>query len=199
MYSTSGLLFFLAALTSLVFSHPLHVLHAHHQHHAHHHLHLRLPFGSSTPKAAHELQHPLADDLHSALDVSDLFVNMTIKSLESSAPSSFLLPLHASDTKDTLELTSSIFHHPRTAEISNVQYGVASKESSRQYEESDDDVVCYAHIQLPTSQSKQRNEQKEQKSVSFRQSDGEIDFAKEGGKWFVAEGQVSSFSCSLHS
>ncbi|KAL8993649.1 MAG: hypothetical protein Q9188_007279, partial [Gyalolechia gomerana] len=106
---------------------------------------------------------------------------MTLKSPESSAPTSFLLPLRASNTQDTIELTSSIFHHPRTARISNIQYGVAPKESSRQFERSED-VVCNAHAQLPASRSKQSNKHKEQQPLAFRKSDGEINFAEAGRK-----------------
>ncbi|KAL8933401.1 MAG: hypothetical protein Q9211_005801, partial [Gyalolechia sp. 1 TL-2023] len=182
MYCTNGLLICLTALISLVSSHPLHVLHAHHHHHAHHHLHLRLPFSSSTPKPGPELQRPLANDPSPASDTSDVYVNMTVKSPESSAPTSFLLPLRPSNTLATVELTSSVFHHPRTAQISNLQYGVAPKESSRQFERSGD-VVCYAHTQSPASPQPQRgNEQKEQTPLAFRKSDGEIDFAEAGGR-----------------
>ena len=199
MYRITPLFIFLTILISKVLSHPLNLLHAHHHHHTHHHLHLRLPFRSSAAKAVPQLQNPLGNNPVQILDLSNIFVNMTLRSSESSAPTSFLIPLRASSPQeDAVELTSPTFHHPRTARISNIQYGVAPRDSSEQFERSGD-VVCSAHTRLPASRSERQNAQRGSQSLVFRESDGEVDFAESGGRWFVAEGMVSSFSCSLGS
>ncbi|KAI4141434.1 MAG: hypothetical protein L6R39_005336 [Caloplaca ligustica] len=125
---------------------------------------------------------------------------MTITTSESSAPSSFLIPLRPSSPQ--VELTSSIFHHPRTARISNIQYGTGPKDSSREFELAED-VTCFAHTQPSPPQPKRRNTQQHQpariKLEGFRQRDGEVNFAEAGGTWFAADGQISGFDCVLRS
>lgn len=194
MFASGSFLYLLLATSiSLGLSHPLNLMHSHHHHRAHRHLHLRLPFHSDPARSALQVQHPISGTVPPALDISNVFVNMTIRSSESSAPSSFLIPLRASSPQ--VELTAAIFHHPRTARISNIQYGTDAKDSSRPFERSEE-VACHAHIQSNVPQSQGRNWQ-QTKLESFRQSDGEISFAEAGGKWFAAEGQVSGFDCVL--
>ncbi|KAI4122394.1 MAG: hypothetical protein LQ338_005841 [Usnochroma carphineum] len=200
MSLSNNVLILLATLISFAISHPLNLLHSHHRHHTHHHTHLRLPFSSHAAKSVPRLQHPISDQSTPVHDISNVFVNMTVKSSESSAPSSFLIPLRRSSPQ--VELTSSIFHHPRTARVSNIQYGTASEESSRQFEHAED-VACYAHTQPTSSQLRRRDTQGKQpqptKLAPFGQSDGEINFAEAGGEWFVGDGQVSGFECVLKS
>ncbi|KAL8707133.1 MAG: hypothetical protein Q9220_007780, partial [cf. Caloplaca sp. 1 TL-2023] len=190
MYPSKSLFIVLATATLSTYAHPLNLLHSHHAHHAHHHLHLRFPFSSSATKASTpELQHPLTTTTNVAPnldDISNIFVNMTLTSSENANPTSVLIPLHSSATeKDLQSTTPSIFHHPRTARISNIQYGTATTVGvSRQFERPED-VECYAHGAEPVVQQTklqrrrksgqvlQQQQQQQQRGQPFRQSDGE--------------------------
>ncbi|KAL8760721.1 MAG: hypothetical protein Q9184_003101 [Pyrenodesmia sp. 2 TL-2023] len=194
MFASGSFLYLLLATSiSLGLSHPLNLMHSHHHHRAHRHLHLRLPFHSDPSRSALHVQHLISGTPPPALAISNVFVNMTIRSSESSAPSSFLIPLRTSSPQ--VELTAAFFHHPRTARISNIQYGTDAKDSSRPFERSEE-VSCYAHTQSIVLQSQGQDSQPT-KLEAFRQSDGEIKFAEAGGKWFAAERQVSGFDCVL--
>ncbi|KAL8702748.1 MAG: hypothetical protein Q9201_004070, partial [Fulgogasparrea decipioides] len=132
---------------------------------------------------------------------------MTLTSSESSMPTSILVPLRASSDKEPDDdiPTPSIFHHPNTALISNIQYGTAPKQTSRQFE-NPQEVVCYAHtspLSNPDPSHAKSNRRsnrswknrKQSRLQGFRQSDGVIDFANKGGKWFGhGEEVVGGFS-----
>ncbi|KAI4183604.1 MAG: hypothetical protein LQ346_006277 [Caloplaca aetnensis] len=198
--SSSTLFLLLATFISSAISHPLNLLHTHHHHRAHRHVHLRLPFLSDPAKSALQVQQPISGTASPALDITNVFVNMTTRESESSAPSSFMIPLRASSPQ--VELTAAIFHHPRTARISNIQYGTSTKDQSRPFERAEE-VTCYAHTQSTGPEAHGRNSQRTEPQTTklepFRQSDGEINFADAGGKWFAAEGQVTGFDCLLKS
>ncbi len=201
MLTAGSILFLLlTTLISSAISHPLNMLHSHHHHRAHRHVHLRLPFLADPAKTALQVQQPIPGGTASpTLDITNVFVNMTIRESENSAPSSFMIPLRASSPQ--VELTAAIFHHPRTARISNIQYGTGTKDESRPFERSEE-VTCYAHTQntglQAHGQNLQRTRPQTTKLEPFRQSDGEINFADAGGKWFAAERQVTGFDCLLH-
>lgn len=169
---------FLATILTTAVAHPLNLLHSHHTHHAHHHLHLRLP--KLGPKAAPGLQQPLANNAPATtLDISNVFVNMTVTSPETSLPTSFLVPLRTSKQTPSVGPTTSTCHHPRTARISNIQYGTSMEQASQQFERAED-VVCYAQAK------------------AFRLRDGEIDLAGVAGNLEEKE-VVSGFTCLLES
>ncbi|KAL9008382.1 MAG: hypothetical protein Q9173_006485 [Seirophora scorigena] len=227
LLSNSALIFF-ATLTSSAISHPLNLLHSHHHHHAHHHLHLRLPFRS---QAAKSLQQPISGSnnpttIPAAPDISNIFVNLTIKTSSSatSPPSSFLIPLRAAASTSSPPhaqlLTSPVFQHPRTAQISHIQHGVGPADSSRPFERAGD-VACYAHTtqqeasassssspskkrrnaavrEEAAPQQQQQQQQRGKQLEPFRAADGEIDFADAGGRWASAPaGLISGFECVL--
>ncbi|KAI4112838.1 MAG: hypothetical protein LQ345_006073 [Seirophora villosa] len=151
-----------------------------------------------------------------APDISNIFVNLTVKtSSSSSAPSSFLIPLRATASTSSSPphaqlLTSPVFQHPRTAQISHIQHGVGPADSSRPFERAGD-VACYAHTtpqeasSSSASSKKRRNtapqQQQQQRGKPlepFRATDGEIDFADAGGRWSSAPaGLISGFECVL--
>lgn len=172
---------FLATILTTAIAQPLHLLHSHHTHHSHHHLRLRLPkLGSNAVKASSALQHPLTNNAPvAALDISNVFINMTLTSSETSLPTSFLIPLRTSSQASSVEPTASTCHHPRTARISNIQYGTSMEQASRQFERAEE-VVCFAQAK------------------AFRLSDGEIRLAEVGGNLKKRE-VVSSFTCLLES
>ncbi|KAL8897840.1 MAG: hypothetical protein Q9207_006994 [Kuettlingeria erythrocarpa] len=199
MLASGSILFLhLATFISSATSHPLKLLHSHHHHRAHRHVHLRLPFLADPARSALQVQQPISGTASPVLDIAKVFVNMTIRASESSAPSSFMIPLRASSPE--VELTAAIFHHPCAARISNIQYGTGTKDESRQFERSGE-VICYAHTQNNGPQTPGRNLQRTEPETTklepFHQSDGEINFADTAGKWFAAKGQVTGFDCLL--
>ncbi|KAL8907302.1 MAG: hypothetical protein Q9171_005921, partial [Xanthocarpia ochracea] len=185
----------LATIAPFTIAHPLNLLHSHHRHHSHHHLHLRLPkFGSNAAKAAPALQHPLTNNSPApTVDISNVFVNMTLTSAENPIPMSFLVPLHPSkpEPESSVEPTASTLHHPHTATISNIQYGTSTKATSQQFERPGD-VVCYAHATAThnSNQKSERRKSRQERAKAFRQSDGEIDLVKAGEN---LAGVVSTF------
>ncbi|KAL8862702.1 MAG: hypothetical protein Q9178_001200 [Gyalolechia marmorata] len=183
----------LVTIVPFTSAHPLNLLHSHHHHHSHHHLHLRFPkFGSNAAKAAPALQHPLTNNSPApTVDISNVFVNMTLTSAENPNPISFLVPLHPSKP----EHTASTLHHPHTATISNIQYGTSSKATSPQFKRPGD-VVCYAHATAThnSNHKSERRKSHQERAKAFRQSDGEIDLVEAGEN---LAGVVSTFSCFL--
>ena len=189
----------LATIVSFTIAHPLNLLHSHHHHHSHHHLHLRLPkLGSNAANAVAALQRPLINNSPApTVDISNVFVNMTLTSAENPVPISFLVPLHPSkpEPESSVEPTASTLHHPHTATISNIQYGTSTKATSPQFERSGD-VVCYAHATATynSNQKSKRRTSQQERAKAFRQSHGEIDLVEAGQN---LAGVVSTFSCFL--
>lgn len=179
----------LASVISSAVAHPLNLLHSHHAHHSHHHLHLRLPnFGT---RAASRTQQPIGNNLPTApIDISNVFVNITLTTHESSKPIYLLVPLHHSERASSVKPTPSVYHHPRTAKISNIRYGTSMEDSSRQFERAGD-VTCYAHA-APIYDHKTLK--RRARPHPFRQRDGETDLAA-----IEVKGPLSSFTCLLES
>ena len=179
----------LATVISIAVAHPLNLLHSHHAHHSHHHRHLRLPkFGS---RAVSRTQQPIGNNLLTTpIDVSNVFVNITLTTHENSIPIALLVPLHHSERASSGKPIPSVYQHPRTVKISKIRYGASPTEDSRQFERARD-VTCYAHA-VPINDHKTLKRQAQPQA--FRQRDGETDLAA-----IEVKGPLSSFTCLLKS